>query len=30
MKCDYDLSRYIVAHQDNYQKALAEIKNGKR
>jgi len=30
MKCDYDLSRYIVAYQDNYQKALAEIKNGKK
>lgn len=26
----YDLSRYVVAHEQNYQQALAEIQNGKK
>lgn len=27
---EYDLSRFAIAHQRNYQQALAEIKNGKK
>lgn len=30
MEKNYDLSRFIVAHQRDYQAALAEIKSGKK
>lgn len=26
----YDLSRYVIAHQQDYQRALAEIQNGRK
>ena len=27
---EYDLSRFAIAHQRDYQQALAEIKNGRK